>query len=101
MTDQVTFEQMVTCVDREIGLREKHYPRWVAQKKLLQSAADMELLRMKAVRENIIKSRALFNTFMRLLEEGVIHMKSERIEAIMEEEDAACRLSVYEVRNGN
>lgn len=100
MTDEVTFEQLISTVDREIGLREKHYPRWVAQKKLLQSAADTELLRMKAVRENIIVKQALYNTFMRLLGEGVVHMKSERIEAIMEEEDAACRLKVYEAGNG-
>ena len=48
-TNDITIEQMIACVEREIGMRERVYPRWVEQKKLLQATADQELARMRAV----------------------------------------------------
>ena len=48
-----TIEEMIVCIDREIGFREKCYPRWVEQKKMLAPTAVLELRRMKAVRENL------------------------------------------------
>ena len=41
MTDNaITIEQMISCIEREIGMRERVYPRWVDQKKMLQTTAD-------------------------------------------------------------
>ena len=47
---EVTLEEMIACVDREIGMREKVYPRWVENRKMLSATADKELERMRAVR---------------------------------------------------
>ena len=58
MTDNaITIEQMISCVGREIGMRERVYPRWVEQKKMLQTTADQELARMRAVRDLLVDVR--------------------------------------------
>lgn len=49
MDNNITLEDMISCVEREIGMRERSYPRWVEQKKLLQATADQEMARMRAV----------------------------------------------------
>lgn len=53
MTDQikpaVTLHEQVVCVRREIELRERVYPRFVASNKMKQENADREINRMKAV----------------------------------------------------
>ena len=54
MDQQISIDQMIACVEREIGMREKHYPRWVKQKKIPQTTADQELARMRAVRGLLI-----------------------------------------------
>lgn len=54
MNNDITIDQMVQCVDREIGMRERVYPRWVEQKKMLQATADLELARMRAVRDLLL-----------------------------------------------
>ena len=46
---EITHEEMIESVRREIRLREQHYPRWVAQKKLTQAGAELEILRMQSV----------------------------------------------------
>ncbi len=46
---EITLDDMVSCIKREIGMRERVYPRWVEQKKMLQATADQELARMRAV----------------------------------------------------
>lgn len=48
---EVTIEEMLACVERELAFRARVYPRWVAQKKLTQATADEEMRRMDAVRE--------------------------------------------------
>lgn len=45
----VLIDDQIACITREIGFRERLYPRWVEQKKLTQAAADAELERMRAV----------------------------------------------------
>ena len=57
-TNDITIDQMVQCVDREIGMRERVYPRWVEQKKMLQTTADQELARMRAVRDLLLNIQA-------------------------------------------
>lgn len=45
----VTLEEQVAAVEREIGLRLRVYPRWVASGKMRQARADKEIERMRAV----------------------------------------------------
>ena len=48
MTD-VPIEEQIRAVRRELALRAKLYPVWVARKKLKQADADRELQAMEAV----------------------------------------------------
>lgn len=45
----VTHAEMVACVERELGYRQKVYPRWVSAGKMRASKAAVELARMIAV----------------------------------------------------
>lgn len=42
-------EEMVACVEREIRLRERVYPRWVAAGKMTDDKARREIETMRAV----------------------------------------------------
>jgi hypothetical protein len=44
-----TLEQQIACVLREIDMRLRTYPRWVKERRMLQSKADHELAAMRAV----------------------------------------------------
>ena len=57
--EDVSFEDMLSCVDRELKMRAKVYPRWVADGKLSQKGADQEVLRLRAVRRTLICYEAL------------------------------------------
>lgn len=58
----VSFEDALACVDRELKMRRQVYPRWVASGKLTQAAADAEVLKMRAVRVGLIKLEAYQQT---------------------------------------
>ena len=58
MNTNITITDMIACIEREIGMRERVYPRWVEQKKLLQATADQELARMRAVRDLLLNVQA-------------------------------------------
>jgi uncharacterized protein YqhQ len=45
----ISLSEQITCVRREIGMRERVYPRFVANGKMKQAAADRELATMRAV----------------------------------------------------
>lgn len=45
----VSVTEQIACVRREIGFRERCYPRWVEGGKMKQPAADRELTAMRAV----------------------------------------------------
>ena len=45
----MSIEDQIACVKREIGMREKVYPRWIEQKRMTQAKADKEIETMKAV----------------------------------------------------
>lgn len=51
-------EQLVACVDREIGFRVKTYPRWVAAGRLTQAVADEQMALMRAVRGRLVESES-------------------------------------------
>lgn len=44
-----TLADQIAAVKREIALRERVYPRWVADRRLTQDKADREIAAMKAV----------------------------------------------------
>lgn len=44
-----TIAEMIREVEREISLRRRVYPRWVAQGRLTQAAADKQIAIMEAV----------------------------------------------------
>lgn len=45
----IPIEQQIQCVAREIKMRERCYPRWVAQGRLKEADAQREIERMRAV----------------------------------------------------
>lgn len=49
MANQFTFKQQIECVEREIAMRERVYPNWVAQGKLRQEKANYQIGCMRAV----------------------------------------------------
>lgn len=55
---QISQQQMIDCVTREIGMRERVYPRWVADKKMKQEKADHEIAAMKAVLATLVGLQA-------------------------------------------
>jgi hypothetical protein len=54
----VSIDDQIACVEREIGFRERVYPRWVEQKKMTQRVMERELLRMRAVLCTLVAVRA-------------------------------------------
>ena len=50
---EIGIEEQIQAVEREISFRERLYPRWVRDQKLTQKTADLEIARMKAVRETL------------------------------------------------
>lgn len=46
---KITLAEQIKCVQREIALRERVYPRWVKQSKMKQISSDYELAAMRAV----------------------------------------------------
>lgn len=50
MADEATsLEAQLACIRREIGMRKRVYPRWVANAKMAQADADREIASMQAV----------------------------------------------------
>ena len=49
----VTIDEEILCVRREIGLRERVYPRWVAAGKMKADMAEREIAAMKSVLESL------------------------------------------------
>jgi hypothetical protein len=50
----ISLIEQITCVRREIGYRERVYPRWVAANKLKPDKAAYELAAMKAVLSTLL-----------------------------------------------
>lgn len=44
-----TLADEIACVRREVGMRERVYPRWVQLGRMSQTQADKETVAMKAV----------------------------------------------------
>lgn len=48
-SESVGLERQIASVKREIAMRMGSYPKWVAQGRMKQAAADMEIRAMQAV----------------------------------------------------
>lgn len=46
---EITIEDQIVCVRREIGMRKRVYPRWVENGKMKMDQADREIAVMEAV----------------------------------------------------
>lgn len=44
-----SIEEQLACAKREVGMRERVYPRWVEAKRMTQAKADLELAAMRAI----------------------------------------------------
>ncbi len=49
--------EQIKCIEREIGMRERVYPRWIESKKMTQQKADEEIRIMRGVLKtlNLVK----------------------------------------------
>jgi hypothetical protein len=55
----VTLDEEILCVRREIGMRERVYPRWVAAGKMKPYNAEREIAAMKSVLESLHRLKGL------------------------------------------
>ena len=87
--ESVTTEQMLACVDRELKMRKRVYPRWVEKKKMLASTMMLELARMRAVRERLFYACAMQTVLDGFVENGAIAPDS--LADILEAAEMDCR----------
>jgi hypothetical protein len=48
-----TLQHQILCVEREIAMRRRVYPRWVQAARMTKNAADYELACMEAVLQTL------------------------------------------------
>ena len=44
-----TVSEQIACIERELKMRQRVYPRWVSTGKMKQASADKEMAAMEAV----------------------------------------------------
>jgi hypothetical protein len=54
-----TLDEKIVCVKREIAMRERVYPGWVAAGRMKQDRADREIEVMKSVLESLYRLKGL------------------------------------------
>lgn len=56
----ISIEDQIECVERELAMRRRVYPRWVSapKPKMTQGKADLEIARMEAVRSTLLQVKA-------------------------------------------
>ena len=52
-----SIDDMIKCIEREIGMRMRVYPRWVEQNKMTQEKALTEINTMQAILEQLKKDK--------------------------------------------
>lgn len=57
MESNITIDDMIKCVEREIGMRMRVYPRWIEQHKMSIEKADLEIRTMQEVLDRLKKLR--------------------------------------------
>lgn len=56
-TESVSFDDQLKEIDRELAMRARCYPGWVAKGTLKQETADKNMLVMRAVRQTVVNAR--------------------------------------------
>ena len=51
----IPLSAQIACVEREIAMRLRVYPRWVADKKMTLAKADSEIAAMRAVLRTLVE----------------------------------------------
>lgn len=54
-----TFEQLLACATRELGMRERIYPKWIALGKMSAEKAEHEIECMRDICKQIEKLKIL------------------------------------------
>ena len=49
--DKEKIKRFKTCIDRELGLRKRVYPKWVSAGRMKQETADSEIATMSEIYE--------------------------------------------------
>ena len=59
--EEISLDDQIAEIDREIGFREKVYPRWVESKnpRLTLHAARIHMARLRAVRASLVELKQL------------------------------------------
>ncbi len=68
-----TTKQQIDCVKREIALRERCYPNWVAQKRLKPEAAEYEMGCMRSILEILMFEAAMEKEVLKYMEDHDSH----------------------------
>lgn len=55
---EVTLHEQIECVERELRMRQRVYPRWVKQGKMTPEGQQKEMARMAAVLDTLHRVRA-------------------------------------------
>lgn len=50
----ITIDQQIACVRRELAMRQRNYPRWVADGRMKQAEMDHQLAAMQAVHDTLM-----------------------------------------------
>jgi hypothetical protein len=53
---EVSFDDMIACVRRELALRKRVYPKWVAQERMSQAKALKEIACMQAIHDHLMRA---------------------------------------------
>lgn len=53
VSEPVTLEEQITELDRELALRARVYPRWVAAKKIRADTAQRQMARLRAAHRSL------------------------------------------------
>ena len=56
---EVSLDDQIACVRRELSMREKCYPGFVQKGQLSKAVADVELPRMRSVLSTLIQLRSM------------------------------------------
>lgn len=63
----ITLEQQIACIRRELALRQRNYPRWVADGRMKQAESDHQLAAMQAAHDTLMKLKEAEDAKGRLL----------------------------------
>jgi hypothetical protein len=62
-----SIDDQISCIRREVSLRERNYPAWVESNRMSQTTADVEIERMKAALDTLVQIRRAIPQLERLL----------------------------------